>query len=49
MNLALTAGLTREIKEAQPHALLKTLAKNAKSLHFTKNFFYIHKKSSIEG
>jgi hypothetical protein len=49
MNLALKAGLTPEIKEAQPHALLKTLAKNAKSFHYTENFFYIHKKSSIEG
>lgn len=29
------SGLTPEIKEAQPHALLKTLAKNAKSFHFT--------------
>ena len=30
--------LTAEINEAQSHALLKTLAKNWKSFHYTENF-----------
>ena len=43
------SGLTAEINEAQSHALLKTFAKNGKSFHYTENFCYINKKSSVEG
>ena len=41
--------LTAEINETHSHALLKTFAKNGKSFHYTENFCYINKKSSVEG